>query len=129
MFSLRLLQTSMTFARMPIGWQLCFLALLRTPRTNFTILLSITRTGFFFFFFCHQMSFFSSIVFWIRSVVFFATFRGTHTGEKGPVKATKKEVESHYVYVIRFDAQKDEIISMTKIWNDNFAFKQWGWAK
>lgn len=60
----------------------------------------------------------------LRSVVFFATFRGTHTGEKGPMKPTKKEVESHYVYVIRFDANKDEIISMTKIWNDNYAFKQ-----
>jgi hypothetical protein len=97
-----------------------------------------------------------------RTVIFFATFKGlvlfvvcvalvetrtgTHTGDKGPMKATKKEVESHYVYVVRFDAQQDLIVSLTKIWNDNFAFKQlrkfyymcfishfyknrWGWAK
>lgn len=41
-----------------------------------------------------------------RTVMFFATFRATHTGDKGPVKATGKDCESHYVYVIRFDAQK-----------------------
>ena len=64
-----------------------------------------------------------------RVVSFFATFRGTHTGDKGPVKATKKSCESHYVYVIRFDPEKDLIASMSKIWNDNYAFKQLGWAK
>jgi hypothetical protein len=45
-----------------------------------------------------------------RTVIFFATFHGTHTGDKGPVKATKKSCESHYVYVVRFDAEKDVIV-------------------
>lgn len=60
------------------------------------------------------------------SVMAYGIFRGTHTGEGGPVPPTGKSVESDYVYVMEFDG--DRIRHMTKIWNDGFALKQAGWA-
>jgi len=60
------------------------------------------------------------------SAIVFSVFRGTHTGEGGPVPATGKEVAAEYVYVMRFDGGK--IRHMTKIWNDGFSLKQLGWA-
>jgi len=59
-------------------------------------------------------------------VVAYGVFRGTHTGDGGPVPPTGKSVESDYVYVMEFDG--DRIRHMTKIWNDGFALKQAGWA-
>lgn len=59
-------------------------------------------------------------------VVASAVFRGTHSGEGGPLPPTGKRVESDYVYVLDFDG--DRIRSMTKIWNDGFALQQLGWA-
>lgn len=59
-------------------------------------------------------------------VTAYGIFRGTHTGEGGPVPPTGKSVESDYVYVMEFDG--DRIRHMTKIWNDGFALKQVGWA-
>jgi predicted ester cyclase len=56
----------------------------------------------------------------------YAVFRGTHTGEDGPIPPTGKSVESDYVYVMDFDG--DRIRHMTKIWNDGFAVRQLGWA-
>jgi predicted ester cyclase len=53
-------------------------------------------------------------------------FRGTHTGEGGPVPPTGKQVEADYVYVMQFDG--DKIRHMTKIWNDGISLKQLGWA-
>lgn len=53
-------------------------------------------------------------------------FRGTHTGEGGPVPPTGKQVEADYVYVMEFDG--DRILHMTKIWNDAQSLKQLGWA-
>jgi len=58
-------------------------------------------------------------------VVGFGIFRGTHTGQGGPMPPTGKQVVSDYVYVMEFDG--DRIRHMTKIWNDNFAMKQLGW--
>ena len=58
-------------------------------------------------------------------VVGYGVFRGTHTGEGGPVPPTAKGVESEYVYIMQFDGEK--IRHMTKIWNDGFAMKQLGW--
>ena len=61
-----------------------------------------------------------------NNVSAFAVFRGTHTGEGGPVPPTGKQVEADYVYVMQFDG--DKIRHMTKIWNDGISLKQLGWA-
>lgn len=60
------------------------------------------------------------------NVIAYAIFRGTHTGEGGPVPPTGMRVESDYVYVMEFEG--DRIRHMTKIWNDIQALRQLGWA-
>jgi predicted ester cyclase len=60
------------------------------------------------------------------SVSAYGVFRGTHTGEGGPVPPTGKKVEADYVYVMEFDG--DRIGHMTKIWNDAISLQQLGWA-
>ena len=60
-----------------------------------------------------------------KNVSAYAIFRGTHTGEGGPMPATGKQVEADYVYVMEFEG--DHIRHMTKIWNDGFSLKQLGW--
>ncbi len=59
-------------------------------------------------------------------VLAFAVFRGTQTGEGGPVPPTGNTVASDYVYAMQFDG--DKISHMTKTWNDAHAMKQLGWA-
>jgi len=59
------------------------------------------------------------------NVAAFGIFRGTHTGEGGPVPPTGKKVEAHYVYVMDFADGK--IRHMTKIWNDTISLQQLGW--
>ena len=61
-----------------------------------------------------------------HNVAAYGVFRGTHTGEGGPVPPTGKKVEADYVYVMQFDG--DRIRHMTKIWNDGISMKQLGWA-
>jgi len=61
-----------------------------------------------------------------QNVAAYGVFRGTHTGEGGPVPPTGKKVEADYVYVMDFDG--DRIRHMTKIWNDGISLKQLGWA-
>jgi predicted ester cyclase len=61
-----------------------------------------------------------------NNVAVFGVFRGTHTGEGGPVPATGKTAEADYVYVMDFDG--DKIGHMTKIWNDAITLRQLGWA-
>jgi predicted ester cyclase len=61
-----------------------------------------------------------------NNVAAYGVFRGTHTGEGGPVPPTGKQVEADYVYVMEFDG--DKIRHMTKIWNDGVSLKQLGWA-
>jgi predicted ester cyclase len=61
-----------------------------------------------------------------HAVTAYAVFRGTHTGDGGPVPATGKRAEADYVYVMQFDG--DRINHLTKIWNDAFTMKQLGWA-
>jgi steroid delta-isomerase-like uncharacterized protein len=61
-----------------------------------------------------------------NSAVAYAVFRGTHTGDGGPVPATGKRVEADYVYVMEFDDGR--IRHMTKIWNDGVSLAQLGWA-
>ena len=60
-----------------------------------------------------------------KIVLGFAVFRGTHTGEHGPVPATGRSVAADYVYAMEFDG--DRIRHMTKIWNDVHSLKQVGW--
>ncbi len=61
-----------------------------------------------------------------NSVIAYAVFKGTHTGQGGPVPPTGKKVEADYVYVMEFDG--DRIRHMTKIWNDGVSLQQLGWA-
>lgn len=61
-----------------------------------------------------------------RSVLAFAVFHGTHTGEGGPTPPTGKSVAADYVYVMKFDG--DRIRHMTKIWNDAQSLRALGWA-
>jgi len=61
-----------------------------------------------------------------NNVSAYGVFRGTHTGEGGPVPPTGKSFEADYVYVMDFDG--DRIRHMTKIWNDGISLKQLGWA-
>lgn len=61
-----------------------------------------------------------------NSVVAFAVFHGTHTGEGGPVPPTGKAAAADYVYNMQFDG--DRISHMTKIWNDAQTMRQLGWA-
>jgi predicted ester cyclase len=60
------------------------------------------------------------------SVVAYAVFSGTHTGEGGPVPPTGKSVSSDYVYVMKFDG--DKIAHMTKIWHSGLAMQELGWT-
>ncbi len=61
-----------------------------------------------------------------QNVAAYGVFRGTHSGEGGPVPPTWKKVEADYVYVMDFDG--DRISHLTKIWNDGISLKQLGWA-
>ena len=61
-----------------------------------------------------------------QTVVAYAVFHATHTGEGGPVPPTGKSTSSDYVYVMEFDG--DKIRHMTKIWNDTATLQQLGWA-
>ncbi len=60
-----------------------------------------------------------------QNVSAYGVFRGTHTGEGGPVPPTGNSIEADYVYVMQFDG--DKIRHMTKIWNDGFSLQQLGW--
>jgi predicted ester cyclase len=61
-----------------------------------------------------------------NNVTAYAVFRGTHTGEGGPVPPTGKPLEADYVYVMQFEGLK--ISHLTKIWNDGISLQQLGWA-
>ena len=61
-----------------------------------------------------------------NNVAAFGVFRGTHSGDGGPVPPTGKSAEAHYVYVMDFEG--DRIRHMTKIWNDGVTMRQLGWA-
>jgi predicted ester cyclase len=60
-----------------------------------------------------------------QNVIAYGVFRGTHTGDGGPVPPTGKAVSADYVYVMDFDG--DKIRHMTKIWNDGHSLRQLGW--
>jgi len=60
------------------------------------------------------------------SVSAYSVFKGTHSGEGGPVPPTGQRADTDYVYVMEFDDGR--IRHMTKIWNDGYALRQLGWA-
>ena len=59
-------------------------------------------------------------------VVATSVFRGTQTGEGGPIPPTGRTVAAEYAYVMEF--QGDRIARMTKIWDDVHSLKQLGGA-
>ena len=59
-------------------------------------------------------------------VVISAVFRGTHSGDSGPLPATGKSTVSDYAYTLQFDG--DKIARMTKIWHSGMAMQELGWA-
>ena len=59
-------------------------------------------------------------------VLAYAVFRGTHTGEGGPVPPTGNSVSSDYVYAMQFDGNK--ISHLTKVWHSADAATQLGWT-
>jgi predicted ester cyclase len=61
-----------------------------------------------------------------NTVLAFAVFHGTQTGEGGPVPPTGNAIDADYVYSMTFDGGK--IRHMTKIWNDVISLRQLGWA-
>jgi len=61
-----------------------------------------------------------------NNVCAYAVFRGTHTGQGGPLPPTGKRTASDYVYVMEFEG--DKIRHMTKIWHSGLAMKELGWA-
>ena len=61
-----------------------------------------------------------------NTALFFATFTATHSGEGGPVPATGKETNSHYVYALKMN-EDGLIYDMTKIWNAPWALRELGW--
>lgn len=60
------------------------------------------------------------------TVMAFAVFHGTQTGEGGPVPPTGNTIAADYVYAMKFDDGK--IRRVTKIWNDAISMRQLGWA-
>ncbi len=59
-------------------------------------------------------------------VVVYAVFRGTHSGDGGPLPATGKSTGSDYAYALQFDG--DKIAHLTKIWHSGFAMQELGWG-
>ncbi len=60
------------------------------------------------------------------SVLAFATFEGTHTGQGGPMPPTGKSTSTDYVYAMRFE--EGRIRHMTKVWNAGWATRELGWS-
>lgn len=61
-----------------------------------------------------------------QSVLIYAVFRGTNSGDGGPVEPTGNSTASDYVYHI--ELRDDKVSRMTKIWNDGWAMHQLGWG-
>ena len=61
-----------------------------------------------------------------NNVSAYGVYRGTHTGQGGPVPPTGRSFEADYVYVMQFEG--DRIRHLTKIWNDGMSLRQLGWA-
>ena len=59
------------------------------------------------------------------NVCAFAVYKGTHTGEGGPVPPTGKTTTLNYVYVMDFEDGR--ISHITKIWNADHSLRELGW--
>lgn len=59
------------------------------------------------------------------TIMVYAIFCGTHTGETGPLPPTDRSTTSDYVYSLRFSHQK--VAHVTKIWNANWSMRELGW--
>jgi len=62
-----------------------------------------------------------------RSAMFFATFRGTHVAEGGPVESTQQRPNSEYVYFMRMNDESNAA-NMWRIWIAPWALAELGWA-
>jgi len=62
-----------------------------------------------------------------HTALYFATFIATHNSEGGPVPATGKQTNSHYVYSVTMNAD-GKVSAMTKIWNAPWALRELGWG-
>lgn len=60
------------------------------------------------------------------TALFFATFKGTHSGDGGPISPSNKTTHSDYVYAIKMN-HEEKVESMTKIWNSSWAMRELGW--
>lgn len=60
------------------------------------------------------------------TALFFATFTGTHTSHGGPVEATGKTANTHYVYAVTVN-DDNKVSALTKIWNAPWALGELGW--
>ncbi len=60
------------------------------------------------------------------TVVAYAVFHGTHTGQGGPMPPTGRHTCTDYVYVMQFEG--DKIVHMTKVWHAGMAMKELGWC-
>lgn len=61
-----------------------------------------------------------------HSVVAYAVFHDTHTGDGGLVPPAGRRTSTDYVYVMRFEGEK--IAHLTKVWHAGLAMKELGWA-
>ena len=61
-----------------------------------------------------------------KSVVAYAVFHATHTGQGGPVPPTGRRMSTDYAYVMQFKGEK--IVHMVKVWNSELALREIGWA-
>ena len=59
-------------------------------------------------------------------VVIYGVFRGSNTGEGGPVPPTGRSLTADYVYDLVIDDGK--VRHLTKIWNDMMPMQQLGWV-
>ena len=63
-----------------------------------------------------------------KTVLFFATYTATHTGEGGPVPPTHKTTNAHYVYALKMN-DEGKVVNMTKIWNAPWTLRELGWME
>ncbi len=61
-----------------------------------------------------------------NTVTAYGVFKGTQTGEGGPIPPTGKSISADYVYAMVFES--DKIKHLTKIWNDTISLQQLGWG-
>lgn len=61
-----------------------------------------------------------------KTALKFSTYVATHTGDGGPVPATNKTTNTHYVFICEMN-DENKCICLTKVWNDDYCKKEIGW--